>query len=369
MERQPTEARCRRAVGAAVIGRRAGRDTGGRVVVEPVEVERLVDRLQVVGVDLDERLEQLAREERELRVAAEQHRVGEDAVVHQVEHLGVAAGREVVLGGHHRRVDVGDADAARHVLRAQRLHREAVAEQLVVHRRQRVEHEGRTRRVHPEGVAVEGDARGFVEGDPLVDAVTEGLRREQGVVGETRCCVARHPAALVLEGFWHVPVEQCRDRADARGQQLVEQAVVERYAGLVGWPRAAGLDARPRQREPVRVDAQLLHERDVFAVAVVVVVGHRGIGPVGDAAGLGHEGVPRRRTSAVFAHGALDLEGGGRHSHSEARGHLRGQARRVVQPLAAVVAHSPSTRVRYSLANRRSGSSRSRAATNSSKRG
>jgi hypothetical protein len=64
-------------------------------------------------------------------------------------------------------------------------------------------------------------------------AVAEAARDLGGVVGEARHDVARQPAAIVVQRLRQVPVVERRMRLDAGGQQFVEQAVVEREAGLV----------------------------------------------------------------------------------------------------------------------------------------
>ena len=184
-----------------------------------------------------------------------------DAVVHQIERLGVGAGGEVVLRRFDRRMHVRDPDPPAHPLRAKRLHREAVPEQLVVCRQQRVEHERRARRVHPQRVPVQGDRSGLVDRHPLVDPVAEGGAGEGCVVGETVRRVTGHPAARVLERFGQVPMEKGRHGSDAGREQFVQQSIVEGDPGAVRAPAAGGLDTRPRDREPVGVEPQLLPDR------------------------------------------------------------------------------------------------------------
>ena len=224
--------------------------------------------------------------------------------------------------------------------------------------------------MHPEPVPVERDRRRFVDRDPVVDPVAEGLRREQRVVAETFGRVPHEPAARVLKLLRRVPVVESHHRADACREQFVEQSVVERDAFAVRTAPAAGLEARPGQREPVRVEAEVGHERDILAVPVVVVVGDRRGAAVGDAPRLRHEGVPRRRPAPALAHGALDLKRGRRGAEDEPGRHAPREGPRLeVVVGAAAIGHGPSTLSRYGFANTRSGSSRFRTARKSPNRG
>ena len=53
------------------------------------------------------------------------------------------------------------------------------------------------------------------------------------------------------------------ERADAGGEQVVDETVVEVEACLVDAAASLRQDARPGDREAVRVEAELLHARDV----------------------------------------------------------------------------------------------------------
>ena len=66
--------------------------------------------------------------------------------------------------------------------------------------------------------------------------------------------------------------------------------------------------ARPRDRQPERVDAELAHERDVVAVAVVEVARDGAVVAVADLAGRGAEAIPHALAAAVLGGRAFDLE-------------------------------------------------------------
>ena len=167
------------------------------------------------------------------------------------------------------------------------------------------------RRVVPPAVPDPGDDPRLVVRDPVGDAVAEARRDGLDVLGERIDRVAHGPAARVLEHLRGVPVEERHVRRDAVAEQLVDEPVVEVEPGRVDAAPALGQDARPGDREPERVEAELAHQRDVVAVAVVEVARDRAVVAVPDLAGRGAEPVPDAFAAAVFARRAFDLVRGG----------------------------------------------------------
>lgn len=199
---------------------------------------------------------------------------------------------------------VGDADV-RGPGRAQCLYGQAVAQELVVGDGQGVEHQLLARRVGAERVAEQGVLGGFVEGDPLVDAVAETVGHEGHVLGEPGGGVPLQP----VQRFRQVPVEERRDRTDARRHEFVHETVVEVEAAL-------GAHPRPGHREAVRVHPQARQQGHVLAVAVVVVAGHRRRRAVLHPSRFGREGVPHG--SLALVRRTLDLVGRGGDAPQEA---------------------------------------------------
>ena len=76
-----------------------------------------------------------------------------------------------------------------------------------------------------------------------------------------------------------------RERLDAVGQQFVDQPVVEVEAFRVGRAVAVGEHPWPGDREAIGLDAELLDQRNVFLVAMIVIVGAVAVGAVLDLAG------------------------------------------------------------------------------------
>ena len=102
-------------------------------------------------------------------------------------------------------------------------------------------------------------------------------------------------------------MEEGRERLDLVREQLVDEAVVEIEAGLVDRAPTRRDDARPRDREAKRVEAELAHQRHVVGVPVVEVAGPLARVTVPDLPGGRAEPVPDALAAAVFVRGALDL--------------------------------------------------------------
>src|SRR6266849_7884777 len=126
-------------------------------------------------------------------------------------------------------------------------------------------------RVLAPGVPDPGVDPRLVVRDPMLDAIAQPARDGGRILDERLSCRARGPAPCILELLRCVPVEKRRERLDVAREQLVDEAVVEVEACLVDRAAPGREDARPRDREPKRVQTELAHERDVVAVAVVEV--------------------------------------------------------------------------------------------------
>src|SRR3546814_16666028 len=77
--------------------------------------------------------------------------------------------------------------------------------------------------------------------------------------------------------------------------------------------------ARPRRGEPIGLEPELLHDRHVLRIAVVVVARDVPVVPVKHGAGHAAESIPDGGAAAVFEGGTLDLERRRRGAESEAR--------------------------------------------------
>ncbi len=69
-------------------------------------------------------------------------------------------------------------------------------------------------------------------------------------------------------------------------KQIVDDAIVEGEPAVVGATNPLRQDAGPRDAEPVGLEPELLHQRDVFPVAVIVVARDVTVLAVPDFSGL-----------------------------------------------------------------------------------
>ncbi len=293
----------------------AGLDDEGVVNVLPPEVQLLRDCLHVVRADL--RHFPAEGFLRALGVFAENHGIrpvadAHDAVVRMQAERGLPRRFNVRLGrrgGDVRRADRSCADLAVRRRRAQRHDRLAVREKGVVHHAQKVEAlELDARSVHARLVPAADKALRLVQGHVALDAVAEAFADQRRVVGEPVRAVRIHPAAPVPEFLRVVPVEEREEGRDAGFEKAVDQLVVEVDAFLIHRAGSVGEEARPGHGEAVALDADLLHDGDVFLVAVVVVAGHVAGVALKNVARLLAEGVPDGQALAVLVCSAFDLE-------------------------------------------------------------
>ena len=94
-------------------------------------------------------------------------------------------------------------------------------------------------------------------------------------------------------------------------EQFVDQTIVEVEAQAVGLAAPLRQHARPGHGKPVDLRAEALHQRHVFAIAMVVVARHIAGIAIGDTARLSAEQVPDAGAAPVLCDGPLDLIGRG----------------------------------------------------------
>src|SRR5229473_3852121 len=147
-----------------------------------------------------------------------------------------------------------------------------------------------------------------VEPDDVTELVDDvAHEREKSVSG-----IGCRPATFARKPDRAREVMQRHHRLDALFAQIAKHVSVVTDLPCIELP-ARRLDPRPLDRQPVRVLVQPAQEREVFAVAVVVVVGNPRRVSVGDPAGLLLELPP-----IAIAVIAFDLVRGARRSPKEA---------------------------------------------------
>ena len=157
------------------------------------------------------------------------------------------------------------------------------------------------------GVSEEREDGEFVEGGKALDAVAVAPCRQCRVIGEPAGTVAARPAAQIVERLRQVPVIKAEPRLDPRGQERIDEPVVERQARFVRGPASERQNPRPGEREAVGGGAELLHQRHVVEVEVIVVAGDVAGIAVGNAALLAATRVPDARAAAILERRPFDL--------------------------------------------------------------
>ena len=113
-------------------------------------------------------------------------------------------------------------------------------------------------------------------------------------------------------------------RLDSFLEQRVDKARVEIDSLFVDDSRSHRVDATPRDAEPIGVESELRHERDIVTVAPVVVAGYvAGLVEPGVARSVG-ESVPDAASGAVRSGRTFDLIRGRRSSPEEIVGEAVG---------------------------------------------
>src|SRR5215813_1504885 len=148
----------------------------------------------------------------------------------------------------------------------------------------------------------------LINREEVLHSIAELLGDVPAIVGERfRGVLGPPPTGLVLQRLRQIPVIERGKRLDAGSLQLVYQAAVEVETLRVGLTRAFRKDARPRNREPIRVGAGVLHQRNVFLVPVVMVIGDVTCVVVLYIPRLVRIRIPDREALAVLVPCALDL--------------------------------------------------------------
>ena len=152
---------------------------------------------------------------------------------------------------------------------------------------------------------------GLIEGDEMLTPVGIQPGNRCGVVGKPFDTLFIEPAALLEQLVGVIPVEQGHVGFNAVFQHGIDEIGVEFCTFLIQLTGAVGEQTRPADREPVVLDAQLLHQLEIFLVAVVVVAGHIAGMIVFYMTGLMGVHIPNAQTLAAFIPAAFDLIGRG----------------------------------------------------------
>ena len=150
-----------------------------------------------------------------------------------------------------------------------------------------------------------GKAGELVRGHEMAYAIGQLPRHVAGVIGKGQRRGARLPASR--ERRRQVPMEERDVGRDAVLLQLVQHAFVVVEARRTRLAGAVGKNARPRNRHPVRTDAQVFEQPDIFFVKMVGIVGQVARIAVVGLARRVREHVPDRCSAPALVHSAFNL--------------------------------------------------------------
>ena len=160
-----------------------------------------------------------------------------------------------------------------------------------------------------EDVSAIHDYAWLVEGDPVLDPVTQAREHDGRIFGEPIRHRGVGPAAQVLQVAGQIPVVQSHIWRNVRFEQCIDEAVVEVETRLVDASPALRQHPRPCRGHAIALDAQALHKRNVLWITAIVLAGQVPVVPTADVAGCVGEAVPDRRARAVRQWVSLDLVG------------------------------------------------------------
>jgi hypothetical protein len=154
--------------------------------------------------------------------------------------------------------------------------------------------------------AVGHDPR-FVERRPHWNTIAECAEHDASVVGEPVGDIAVEPAAAIVQCLGQIPMIERGVRRYAGLEQTVHELAIEVEAALIHGAGARWQDATPRDAEPVGIEPQFAHQRDVATPSTVVIAGHVARVTVRREARRSGESVPDARSGPVRQRRTLDL--------------------------------------------------------------
>ena len=128
-----------------------------------------------------------------------------------------------------------------------------------------------SRRMHAEHVAEHGENPRLVERHPMLHAIAEVFRAYLGIVAEVFRDFAIGPSAHLLEHLRKIPMIERHERLDVVFEELVDHAIVEIDALLIGLTHPMRHDSRPRERDARGIESEVGHHRDVFTIEMVEI--------------------------------------------------------------------------------------------------
>jgi len=145
------------------------------------------------------------------------------------------------------------------------------------------------------------------EGRIAANATLASLTDRLGVLGEDQWNVGIEPPAAIVERRGQIPMIERDVRLNSGGEQCIDQSIVKGEPRGVDAAAAFGQHATPRDAEPIGVQAELAHERDVFRITTVVIAGDVAVLAIRRASRTVREAIPDARPRTVGTRRPLDL--------------------------------------------------------------
>ena len=161
-----------------------------------------------------------------------------------------------------------------------------------------------------QGIAIFDNGAHLVYGYEVLYFIGEFFGSISGVVRKGLCRITVLPAALVLERLGKIPVIEGAEGLNAGFQQCVDHAMIKIQTLRIGRARSIGKDSRPGDRKPEGLEAELLHEPNIFLVEMKEVVGNIAGGAIQGVTRSVRERVPDGEASASLMYSAFHLIGG-----------------------------------------------------------
>src|SRR5487761_1949629 len=176
---------------------------------------------------------------------------------------------------------------------------------------QKVGQTGAARRKCTGGIAHKSDSPRHIEWRPNRDSIAKVLRENTGIVRKVARQVPVWPASPVFKRLGEIPVIHRAPRADAGGEERIDQPAIVIQPLHVRNTGSGWLNAWPGDRETVALQVKAFGQRDVLREKMILVAGNiAGYGAPDFPWGMG-EPVPYRFAFAVLIPCALHLVGGG----------------------------------------------------------
>ena len=206
----------------------------------------------------------------------------------------------------------GHADPGIGVSPADRIGRKAVGvDRIVPGRKHRAVIQTEAWCVYTAAVAQPHAALRLIEGKIVPHPPLKVRGHRGGIPGEGFCRIIIQPATLVLQGLRQIPVVERDIGLDPCRKQCIDQPVIPCKTCRIDWSRALREDARPGNREPVRLQVHLFQQCNILCPAMVAVAGDvPGIAVPCFARHMA-EGIPDGQSPTILLHCALDLIGCG----------------------------------------------------------